>query len=115
MILVKICLTNKPNYNFKNELIMITSVLIFSFLWNWISWGIFGVIAGAIAKAIMPGQDPGGFWVTMLIGIIGAMLGGFISTLVLQYDPNNWSFGGFVVAILGALLLLFIYRKVAVK
>ena len=115
MILVKICLTKQPYYNFKNELIMITSVLIFSFLWNWISWGIFGVIAGAIAKAIMPGQDPGGFWVTMLIGIIGAMLGGFISTLVLQYDPNNWSFGGFVVAILGALLLLFIYRKVAVK
>ena len=94
---------------------MITSTLIFTFLWNWISWAVFGLIAGVIAKAIMPGKDPGGFFVTMLIGIIGAILGGWISTLLLNYDPNNWSFGGFVVAILGALLLLFIYRKVATK
>lgn len=94
---------------------MMTSVLIFSFLWNWISWAIFGLIAGAIAKAIMPGKDPGGFLVTMLIGIIGAILGGWISTILLQYDPNNWSFGGFLVAIAGALILLFIYRKVATK
>ncbi|MBF0597450.1 GlsB/YeaQ/YmgE family stress response membrane protein [Faecalibacter sp. WQ 117] len=82
---------------------------------NWISWAIFGVIAGAIAKAIMPGSDPGGFWVTMLIGIIGAVLGGWISTLFLNYDPNNWSIGGFLVAIAGSLILLFIYRKVAVR
>ncbi|WP_449533907.1 GlsB/YeaQ/YmgE family stress response membrane protein [Faecalibacter rhinopitheci] len=94
---------------------MITSALIFSFLMNWISWAIFGVIAGAIAKAIMPGSDPGGFWVTMLIGIIGAVLGGWISTLFLNYDPNNWSIGGFLVAIAGSLILLFIYRKVAVR
>lgn len=94
---------------------MITSALIFGFLWNWISWAIFGVIAGALAKAIMPGKDPGGFFVTMLIGIIGAMLGGWISTLLLNYDPNNWSIGGFLVAIAGALILLFIYRKVAVR
>ncbi|MBQ0147131.1 MAG: GlsB/YeaQ/YmgE family stress response membrane protein [Flavobacteriaceae bacterium] len=82
---------------------------------NWISWAIFGVIAGAIAKAIMPGSDPGGFWVTMLIGIIGAVLGGWLSTLFLNYDPNNWSIGGFLVAIAGSLILLFIYRKVAVR
>lgn len=94
---------------------MITSALIFSFLMNWISWAIFGVIAGAIAKAIMPGSDPGGFWVTMLIGIIGAVLGGWLSTLFLNYDPNNWSIGGFLVAIAGSLILLFIYRKVAVR
>ena len=92
---------------------MITSALIFGFIWNWISWAIFGVIAGALAKAIMPGKDPGGFWVTMLIGIVGAVLGGWISTLLLNYDPNNWSIGGFLVAIAGALILLFIYRKVA--
>lgn len=92
---------------------MITSALIFSFIMNWISWAIFGLIAGALAKAIMPGKDPGGFWVTMLIGIIGAVLGGWLSTLFLNYDPNNWSFGGFLVAIAGALILLFVYRKVA--
>ena len=94
---------------------MITSALIFGFIWNWISWAIFGLIAGALAKAIMPGKDPGGFFVTMIIGIIGAMLGGWISTLLLNYDPNNWSIGGFLVAIAGALILLFIYRKVATR
>ena len=94
---------------------MVTSALIFGFIWNWISWAIFGLIAGALAKAIMPGKDPGGFWVTMLIGIIGAILGGWISTLLLNYDPNNWSIGGFLVAIAGALILLFVYRKVATK
>lgn len=94
---------------------MITSALIFTFIWNWISWGIFGLIAGALAKAIMPGKDPGGFWVTMFIGIIGAIVGGWISTLILDYNPNNWSFWGFIIAILGSLLLLFIYKKVATK
>lgn len=112
MILDNFNITTK--YTLKNK-IMITSALIIGFIWNWISWAIFGLIAGALAKAIMPGKDPGGFWVTMLIGIIGAILGGWISTLLLNYDPNNWSIGGFLVAIAGALILLFIYRKVAAK
>ena len=91
------------------------AVLIFGGLWNWISWAIFGVIAGALAKWIMPGKDPGGFFVTMLIGIGGAILGGWLSSLIFEYNPSedNWSFYGFVSAVVGSLLILFIWKKLA--
>ncbi len=75
------------------------------------SWIIFGLIAGAIAKLLMPGKDPGGWIITMLLGIVGAVLGGWIghalwgSTGVTGFDIR--SFG---VAILGAIVLLAIYR-----
>ncbi len=78
---------------------------------NLISWAVFGLIAGVIAKMISPGPEPGGIVVTIIIGVLGAILGGWLSTLFLNYDPNNWSFGGFAVAIVGALLLLFVYKK----
>lgn len=91
------------------------SVLIFGGLWNWISWAIFGIVAGALAKWIMPGKDPGGFFVTMLIGIGGAILGGWLSSLIFDYNPSgdNWSFYGFISAIVGALFILFIWKKLA--
>jgi len=76
-----------------------------------IGWIIFGAIAGAIAKLLMPGKDPGGFIVTMLLGIAGAVLGGFIGRALWgSTGVNDWSIGSFALAIVGAILLLVIYR-----
>ena len=70
---------------------------------------IVGLIVGALAKAIMPGRDPGGILVTMLIGIAGALLAGFLGRMVGWYEPGEGT--GIIASILGALLLLWIYRK----
>jgi uncharacterized membrane protein YeaQ/YmgE (transglycosylase-associated protein family) len=74
-----------------------------------LGWMLFGLIVGVIAKLVMPGRDPGGIFVTMLIGIVGAVLGGFLGRALGWYEPGQAA--GFVVATLGAILLLFIYRK----
>jgi uncharacterized membrane protein YeaQ/YmgE (transglycosylase-associated protein family) len=73
-----------------------------------IGWIIFGIVVGAIAKLLMPGRDPGGFIVTMLLGIAGAMFGGFVGRALGWYGPNDGA--GFFMALLGAVLLLGIYR-----
>lgn len=70
---------------------------------------IIGLIVGAIAKLIMPGRDPGGILVTMLIGVAGALLAGFLGRAVGWYDPGEGA--GIIASIIGALLLLWIYRK----
>ena len=75
-----------------------------------VAWIVLGLIAGAIAKAIMPGKDPGGVVVTILIGIVGAFLGGFLGNLVTGTGLNGFSLWSIVLAVLGALLLLWIYR-----
>lgn len=79
-----------------------------------IGWIILGLIAGAIAKAIMPGEDPGGIVVTMLIGIVGAVLAGFLASALFDVNPNDGFFdlSTWISAIVGALILLFIYRLV---
>jgi uncharacterized membrane protein YeaQ/YmgE (transglycosylase-associated protein family) len=78
-----------------------------------IGWIIFGVIAGAIAKLLMPGRDPGGFIITMLLGIAGAVVGGFIGRALWgSAGVNDWSIGSFALAIGGAVLLLAIYRLI---
>jgi uncharacterized membrane protein YeaQ/YmgE (transglycosylase-associated protein family) len=74
-----------------------------------LGWMLFGLIVGIVAKLLMPGRDPGGIFVTMLIGIVGAVLGGFIGRALNLYQPGEPA--GFVMATLGAILLLFIYRK----
>jgi uncharacterized membrane protein YeaQ/YmgE (transglycosylase-associated protein family) len=74
-----------------------------------LGWMLFGLIVGVIAKLIMPGRDPGGIFVTMLIGIIGAVVAGFIGRAIGWYEPGEAA--GFFVATLGAILLLFLYRK----
>ena len=76
-----------------------------------IAWVIFGLIAGIIAKLIMPGSDPGGFFITILIGIAGALVGGFLASLLGFGGVDGFNIGSFLVAVLGAILLLFIYRK----
>ena len=79
-----------------------------------IGWVIFGAIAGVIAKLLMPGRDPGGFFITMILGIAGAVVGGFIGrTLWGSTGVNDWSLGSFLLAIGGAVVLLAIYRMFA--
>ena len=73
-----------------------------------IGWIIFGLIVGAIAKLVMPGRDPGGIVVTMALGIAGALLGGFVGRAIGWYGPNDAA--GFLMSLIGAVLLLFIYR-----
>jgi uncharacterized membrane protein YeaQ/YmgE (transglycosylase-associated protein family) len=75
-----------------------------------LGWIVFGLIVGIIAKLLMPGRDPGGFVITILLGIAGAMLGGFIGRAIGLYGPNQSA--GYIVSILGAVLLLAIYRAV---
>ena len=75
-----------------------------------IAWIVLGLIAGAIAKAIMPGRDPGGIIVTILIGIVGAFLGGFLGNLITGTGLNGFSLWSILLAIVGALILLWIYR-----
>jgi uncharacterized membrane protein YeaQ/YmgE (transglycosylase-associated protein family) len=76
-----------------------------------LSWIIVGLIAGALAKWIMPGKDPGGLIVTMLIGIVGAVIGGFLVGLVVPGDPiSGINLTTILVATLGAVVLLAIYR-----
>ena len=70
---------------------------------------IVGLIVGVLAKWIMPGRDPGGTLVTMLIGIGGALLAGFIGRAMGWYQPGEGA--GFVAAVLGSLLLLWLYRR----
>jgi uncharacterized membrane protein YeaQ/YmgE (transglycosylase-associated protein family) len=73
-----------------------------------IGWIVFGLIVGAIAKLVMPGRDPGGIIVTMALGIAGALIGGFIGRALHWYGPNDGA--GFFMSLLGAILLLWIYR-----
>lgn len=75
-----------------------------------IAWIVLGLIAGAIAKAIMPGNDPGGLIVTMLIGIVGAFLGGFLGSMITGSGLNGFSLWSILLAIVGSLILLWIYR-----
>ena len=75
-----------------------------------LGWILFGLIAGVIAKLIMPGRDPGGFIVTILIGIAGAFLGGFLGRALGFYGEGEAA--GMLMSILGAIILLAIYRMV---
>jgi uncharacterized membrane protein YeaQ/YmgE (transglycosylase-associated protein family) len=75
-----------------------------------LGWIVFGLIVGAVAKLLMPGRDPGGIIVTSLIGIAGALLGGFIGRAMGLYGPEDAA--GFVMALIGAVVLLAIYRAV---
>ena len=75
-----------------------------------LAWIIFGLIAGALAKFIMPGDDPGGVIVTTIIGIVGAVIGGFIAVQLGWGDVTGFDVRSFVIAIVGALILLFGYR-----
>ena len=78
-----------------------------------ISWIIFGLIAGAVAKMILPGKDPGGFIMTIVIGIVGALVGGFIANILgfAAVEPG-FNLTSFIFAVVGSIVLLLIYRMV---
>ncbi len=79
-----------------------------------IGWIVLGLLAGAIAKALLPGDDPGGIIVTMLIVVAGALLGGFLAGVLFDSDPVDEFFdlSTWIAAIVGAIVLLLIYRMV---
>ena len=76
-----------------------------------IGWIVFGGLVGLVAKFLMPGRDPGGFFVTIVLGIVGALLGGYIGRALGIYQGNDPV--GFVMAVIGSIILLVIYRFVA--
>jgi uncharacterized membrane protein YeaQ/YmgE (transglycosylase-associated protein family) len=76
-----------------------------------LGWIIIGGLAGLVAKLIMPGKDPGGIIVTILLGVAGAVLAGFLGQQLGWYDAGEGA--GFIAAVVGALILLIIYRMVA--
>ena len=75
-----------------------------------LGWIVFGLVVGAIAKLLMPGRDPGGIIVTMLLGIVGAVLGGFVGRSMGWYGPEDSA--GFLMATVGAIVVLLLYRVV---
>jgi uncharacterized membrane protein YeaQ/YmgE (transglycosylase-associated protein family) len=79
-----------------------------NFLW----WALFGLIAGALAKFIMPGKDPGGIILTILLGIVGAIVGGWIGTQLNLGTVNDFSLQSMALAVAGGVVVLFVYHLV---
>jgi uncharacterized membrane protein YeaQ/YmgE (transglycosylase-associated protein family) len=75
-----------------------------------ISWIIFGLIAGALAKWIMPGKDPGGMIITIILGVVGAFVGGYVGTLLGMGSVDGFDIRSLFIAVLGAIILLAAYR-----
>ena len=73
-----------------------------------LSWIVFGLVIGIIAKLLMPGKDPGGFIITILLGIAGALIGGFIGRAMGLYSAGQSA--GWIMSVLGAIILLALYR-----
>jgi len=78
-----------------------------------IGWVLFGLVVGVIAKLLMPGRDPGGFIVTILLGIAGAVTGGYIGRALGWYGPGQGA--GFIMSLIGAVVLLALYRMMFVR
>ena len=76
---------------------------------NIIGWLLFGLVVGAIAKFLMPGRDPGGWIVTILLGVAGSFVGGFLASTLLGRDNTA---AGWIGSIVGAMVLLFVYRLI---
>jgi len=76
-----------------------------------LSWIVFGLIAGILAKFLMPGRDGGGIIVTILLGIAGAVVGGFIATALGLGDVTGFNVRSFVIAVAGGVLVLVVYRR----
>ncbi|APU13865.1 MULTISPECIES: GlsB/YeaQ/YmgE family stress response membrane protein [Actinoalloteichus] len=78
-----------------------------------LGWIVLGLLAGAIAKAVMPGKDPGGIVMTMVLGVVGALLGGWVGSALFGTGTEDFfSIQTWIVAILGSIVLLAIYRMV---
>lgn len=80
-----------------------------SLLWT----ALIGLVVGALAKLVMPGKDPGGIWITMLLGIAGSFVGTFLGRMVGHYQPGESA--GFIMSLIGACILLAIYHFIKRK
>jgi len=78
-----------------------------------LGWILFGLVVGLVAKLVMPGHDPGGIVMTTALGIVGAILGGFVGRLLGFYKAGEGA--GYIMATLGAVLILFVYRRMALR
>jgi uncharacterized membrane protein YeaQ/YmgE (transglycosylase-associated protein family) len=76
-----------------------------------LGWIAFGLVVGIIAKLVVPGRDPGGLFLTLVLGIVGALVGGYLGRILGLYGPNDPV--GFLMALGGSILLLVLYRMVA--
>lgn len=77
-----------------------------------IYWAVFGLLAGAIAKFLMPGKDPGGYIITSIIGVIGAYIGGFIGTVLGFGGVQGFDLTSIILAVVGSIILLIGYRRI---
>ena len=83
---------------------------------NFLAWALFGLVAGAVAKMIMPGKDPGGWIITILLGVGGSFVGGYLGQMLgLGTGGNEFSIMNMLSAVGGAILLLVIYRFISKK
>ena len=82
---------------------------------GFLSWILLGLIAGALAKFIMPGKDPGGCLITIILGVVGAVIGGYVATLAGYGKIESFDLGGIFLATLGAIIVLIIFRVVTKK
>ncbi|WP_340615557.1 GlsB/YeaQ/YmgE family stress response membrane protein [Xenorhabdus entomophaga] len=78
-----------------------------------LSWIIFGLIAGILAKWIMPGNNNSGIIMTVILGVVGAVVGGYISTFFGMGKVDGFNLGSFSIAVIGAMLVLFVYYKIS--
>ena len=80
---------------------------------GFLSWILLGLVVGVLAKWLLPGKDPGGFIITILIGIAGAVVGGYLATLLGLGAVTGFNLGSLAIAVVGAILLLLVYRKIS--
>jgi uncharacterized membrane protein YeaQ/YmgE (transglycosylase-associated protein family) len=78
---------------------------------SWVWWLIVGLVVGALARFLLPGRDPMGLIATMILGIVGSLIGGVISSFIWRTD-TGFHAGGFIMSLLGAILVLWIWRMV---
>lgn len=81
-------------------------------IWNLLSWIVFGALAGWIASIIMKTNASQGFVMDVIVGIVGALIGGFLARTLLDFDPTNWSLSGLLIAVVGAVILLGVMKAV---
>lgn len=82
-------------------------------LWDIVVWIVFGLIAGAIARLLMPGRDPMGCLGTIALGVAGSFIGGFLASLIFGHAGEGFQPANLIGSVIGALILLFIFRKMA--
>lgn len=82
---------------------------------GFLSWILFGLIAGILAKFFMPGPDGGGILLTILLGIAGAVVGGFLATALGLGDVTGFNIRSFIIAVVGAILVLFVFRRLRAR